>query len=258
MNISKAFAIAAHPDDIEFMMAGTLIRLGQVGYELHYMNIANGSCGSATLSRDEIVATRAAEAQAAARLIGATWHSPITDDLMVYYTPQLVARVAAVMREVQPEILLLPSPQDYMEDHINACRRGVTAAFCRGIKNFATDPPMPVTMPPMAVYHALPYGLCDPLRQPVASHFFVDIAPVLGLKRDMLACHASQKQWLDDSQGIDSYLQTMEDMMAEIGRQSGTFAYAEGWRRHSHLGFASVEFDPLSQALASAIVESGR
>ena len=42
----RVFAIAAHPDDIEFVMAGTMMLLDDAGYELHYMNIANGSCGS--------------------------------------------------------------------------------------------------------------------------------------------------------------------------------------------------------------------
>ena len=41
-NAKVAMAIAAHPDDIEFMMSGTLMRLGKEGWELHYMNIANG------------------------------------------------------------------------------------------------------------------------------------------------------------------------------------------------------------------------
>ena len=58
------FAVAAHPDDIEFMMAGTLFLLREAGYELHYMNIANGSCGTVTRSRDEIVAIRTEEARA--------------------------------------------------------------------------------------------------------------------------------------------------------------------------------------------------
>ena len=44
MKTKHAFAIAAHPDDIEFQMAGTLILLQRAGYEIHYMNIANGSC----------------------------------------------------------------------------------------------------------------------------------------------------------------------------------------------------------------------
>ena len=62
--MKRAFAIAAHPDDIEFHMAGTLILLGRAGYELHYMTIANGSCGTTQYSRDEIIRIRRAEAQA--------------------------------------------------------------------------------------------------------------------------------------------------------------------------------------------------
>ena len=37
-----AFAVVAHPDDIEFHMAGTLLLLGQAGFELHTMTVANG------------------------------------------------------------------------------------------------------------------------------------------------------------------------------------------------------------------------
>ena len=44
--MKRVFAVAAHPDDIEFFMSGTLMRLGEVGYELHYMNLADGCCGS--------------------------------------------------------------------------------------------------------------------------------------------------------------------------------------------------------------------
>ena len=42
-----AIAIGAHPDDIEFYMAGTLLLLKQAGYAIHYMTLANGNCGSA-------------------------------------------------------------------------------------------------------------------------------------------------------------------------------------------------------------------
>ena len=44
------FAMACHPDDIEFMMGGTLILLKEAGYRIHVMNLANGSCGSALVS----------------------------------------------------------------------------------------------------------------------------------------------------------------------------------------------------------------
>ena len=52
------------------------------------------------------------------------------------------------------------------------------------------------------------------------------------------------KQWLDQSQGMDSYLKAMDDMSAEVGRRSGQFNHAEGWRRHLHLGFSANDDDP--------------
>ena len=65
----------------------------------------------------------------------------------------------------------------------------------------------------------------------------------------MLSCHKSQKEWLDHSQGLDSYLDTMDEMDREVGRMSKRFRYAEGWRRHSHLGYSPIEHDPLAEAL---------
>ena len=63
------FAVAAHPDDIEFMMAGTLFLLNQLGCDIHYMNIANGDCGTASLDRREIADIRKLESQNAAQML---------------------------------------------------------------------------------------------------------------------------------------------------------------------------------------------
>jgi len=248
-----AFAVGAHPDDIDFLKAGTLILLGEAGYELHYMNLANGSCGSATMDKQQTVAVRTEESRNSAATAGAAFHEPLVDDLQIYYTPELVAKLCAIVRRVNPEILLIPSPQDYMEDHTNTARLMVTAAFCRNMRNFPTDPPTPPIDSRMAVYHCMPYGLKDPLRNEVHPHLYVDISSVIDRKRKMLACHRSQKEWLDHSQGLDSYLKTMEQMSAQMGKMSGLFAYAEAWRRHSHLGFADEDFDPLSDALGTLV-----
>ena len=64
----RAFAIAAHPDDIEFVMAGTLLQLRDAGYEIHYLNIANGCCGSSGTDAATTASTRPCEAMAASRL----------------------------------------------------------------------------------------------------------------------------------------------------------------------------------------------
>ena len=248
-----ALAAAAHPDDIEFMMAGTMIHLKRAGYELHCLNIANGSCGTATLGRDEIVEIRTGEAKTAAARLGAVFHPPLVDDLEIYYTPELVQKLTAVVRQVRPNVLLLQSPQDYMEDHTNSCRLMVTAAFCRGMKNLASNPSAPPAINPMAVYHALPYGLCDSLRRPVQAELYVDVTDVLTEKRDLLAAHRSQKEWLDESQGLDSYLTTMEEMCKEVEKRADVFAAAEGWRRHSHQGFGDEEYNPLADALGERV-----
>lgn len=252
-----AMAVAAHPDDIEIMMAGTLILLKQAGCEIHYMNVANGSCGSMTMSKEETIATRTVEAENAAALVGATFHPPLVDDIDVLYEQSLISKLCAIVREVNPRILLLPSPQDYMEDHQNASRLMVTAAFCRNMPNYTTDPPTPHIESEMCLYNALPFGLVDQLRIPVRPDFFVDIHSILPKKREMLACHKSQKEWLDESQGHDNYLKMMEEQAELVGQKSGTFAYAEGWRKHSHLGFGSAEFDPLHDLLPEYITSSG-
>lgn len=247
---TTVFAMACHPDDIEFMMAGTLQLLKAAGCVLHYMNLTNGSCGSTQYSRDQIVRIRHQEGQNAAAYLGAVYHESLVDDLEVYYTPELVRKVTAVVRRIRPDIMLLPSPEDYMEDHMNTCRIGVTAAFCRGIPNYPTDPPTEPTYQNVVLYHALPYGLQNGLRRRILPDFCVDITSVIDDKERMLACHESQKLWLDQSQGLNSYLQTMREMSAEVAAMTGKGRYAEGWRRHSHLGFSAVQTDPLMEILA--------
>jgi LmbE family N-acetylglucosaminyl deacetylase len=250
----RAFAVAAHPDDIEFVMAGTLILLGAAGYELHYMNIANGCCGSAVESAEHTASRRAREAMAAADSIGAEFHPSLVNDLEIFYDHDTLARLAAVMRAVAPQIVLTHAPVDYMEDHTNACRLAVSAAFARGMPNYPTRPASEPTEQPVTIYHAQPHGNRDPLGQLVRPSVFVDIGRVIDRKTAMLACHESQQQWLDASQGLNSYLQAMKDLSREVGHLSGRFEYAEGWRRHLHLGFCAAEADPLVEALESAVL----
>lgn len=252
-----AFAVASHPDDIEFGMAGTLVLLRRAGYETHYMNIANGCCGSTTMAAAATAATRRDEARAAAEVLGATWHEPVVDDLAVFYDRETTSRLCAVMREVAPEILLVHSPVDYMEDHQNAARLAVTAAFCRGMPNFPTIPPRDTITHDITIYHANPAGNRDPLRRLVRAGLYVDIEPVMEKKRAALACHASQRAWLDESQKVDSYIDAMAEQAREVGRMSGRYAHAEGWRRHYHLGFCAEGADPLHEALkGSSVVDA--
>lgn len=249
MSQKSVIAIAAHPDDIEFLMAGTLLMLGKAGFETHYLTLANGNCGSTRHNASETRRIRAAEARSAAKILGARFHPNLTNDLEIIYTLELMQRLAAIIRQVNPTIVLTHSPQDYMEDHTNTCRLAVSAAFARGMPNFKTRPPKPALMSEVTVYHAMPAGLRDPLRKRIVPGGFVNTTEVHKTQRDALAAHRSQQTWLDESQGMNSYLQTMEDMAREVGRMSKRFKFAEGWRRHLHLGFCSSAADPLRTAL---------
>lgn len=245
----RVFAVAAHPDDIELCMAGTLVLLARAGWDVHYMNIGNGSCGSTELDAETIAAIRLREAQNAARRLGATFHPPLVPDIEIFYERRLLTRLAAIVREVAPDVLLLPSPQDYMEDHMNAARLMVTAAFTRAMPNYATDPPRDPIAKPVVLYHAQPYGGRDGMNRRIRPDFLVNIGATIDEKTALLAEHKSQKEWLDRSQGVDAYLEAMRAQARAMGALSGCFEYAEGWRRHNPLGFCAPDANPLRETL---------
>jgi len=249
-------AIAAHPDDIEFLMAGTLLLLGQRGFELHYMTVSSGNCGSMTMSPEKTRRVRRGESIAAAKILGAEYHKSLTDDLEIFYDVRTLRRLAAVIREVGPNILLVPSPQDYMEDHTNTSRLAVTAAFARGMPNFRAVPSRKPVDCDLALYHGMPHGLRDQLRQPIVPELFVNTESVHARKREALAAHNSQKAWLDATQGMDSYLHVMDEMSLELGGMSRRFKHAEGWRRHLHYGFSVRDEDPLSEVLGELVLKN--
>ncbi len=247
----SVLAIAAHPDDIEFTMSGTLLRLIELGWNAHYFNIANGCCGTQTMTVEECAAVRLQEAQAAAKLLSAEFHPPICNDLEIFYDKPTMAKVSALVRRVKPQIILTHAMSDYMEDHQNTARLAVFAAFSRGMPNWTSSPKEQTFFEDIAVYHAQPHGNRTPTNQPVTPEFFIDTSDLMSRKRKLLECHASQNTWLDESQGMSSYLQTMSDLNAEVGQMSGRFEFAEGWTQHLHLGLAArTEFDPLGESLS--------
>ncbi|MCF7788111.1 MAG: PIG-L family deacetylase [Prosthecobacter sp.] len=245
----SALAIFAHPDDIEFVAAGTLLLLKERGWDIHYINLCTGNGGSVQMDGPTTTQKRLEEGREAARILGATFYPPICDDLELTYSVPNLRKVAAIVRMAQPSIVLTHAPADYMEDHMQASRLAVTAAFSHCIPNFQTDPHLPSYSHDVTVYHAMPHGQCDPLRQKLQAGQYVDTTTVHTRKRESLAAHESQKHWLDVSQGMDSYLISMDESALAMGRLSGRFEYAEGWRRHLHLGFSAKEIDPLKDAL---------
>src|SRR2546425_434712 len=184
---SIAIAIGAHPDDIEFYMAGTLVLLRRAGWQTHYLNVGNGCCGSVQYDARHTRVVRRTEAKCAAKTLGAHFHESLCNDLEIFYESKLLRRLAAVIREVKPNVVLTHAPVDYMEDHTNTSRLVVTAAFAHAMPNFRSAPPRSVAEYDVTVYHAMPHGLRDPLRRLVKPGAFVNTASVQGIKRAALA-----------------------------------------------------------------------
>jgi len=243
--MKTAIAIAAHPDDIEMMMAGTLLLLKKAGYDIHYLNLSRGDCGSIEYPSATIKKIRLAEAKEAAGILGAYFHPPFCNDLEIGYDIKTLRRVASIIREVKPTIVLTHSPEDYMEDHVNTGRLAVTACFARGMRNFTTLPATPFDNYNCTIYHSLPHTLTDNFRKRIIPGAYVNTNSVHKTKLKALKAHQSQQSWLDTSQKMNSYLQTMEDVSLQVGKLSKQFTHAEGWRRHSHTGFCEVNDDPL-------------
>ncbi len=252
----SVLAIFAHPDDVEFYAAGTMLQLAKRGWDLHYFDLCAGNGGSVQMDGPTTATVRLAEAQEAARLLGAKFYPPVVNDMTLTYDIEVMRKIAAVIRQSKADIILTHALSDYMEDHMTCARLAVSAAFTHGMPNFDTVPPAPPYAHDVTIYHAMPHGLRDPLRQKVRAGLYVDTSAQHAEAKQALGAHASQKDWLDKSQGMDSYLATLDAMSLLVGKLSGQFTYAQGWRRHLHLGFSATNIDPLRDALgADALVD---
>jgi LmbE family N-acetylglucosaminyl deacetylase len=240
-------SILAHPDDAEFLCAGTLIRLQREhGWQVHIASMTPGDCGSSELPPEAIARSRRGEGAQAAALMGATYHCLEERDLLIAYGEQTLEKVTRLLRLVQPDVVLTHSPTDYMLDHEMTSQITRAAAFAAPIPNFlAGRLPRPLPHIPH-LYYCDPVELKDPFGRDVDPDFAIDISGVIDLKAQMLAAHASQREWLLRHHGMDHYVQTMKDCSARRGREHGV-AYAEGFRQHR--GHSYPQDNILAEAL---------
>src|SRR5262249_5851015 len=137
-------SVLAHPDDAEFLCAGTLIRLAQERrWQVHIASMTPGDCGSVELSAEKISAVRREEGARAAAMIGATYHCLEERDLRIYYADGPLEKVVRLLREVRPRVVLTHSPADYMLDHEMTSVLTRAAAFAAAVPNFMAEREMP-------------------------------------------------------------------------------------------------------------------
>lgn len=245
MNI---IAITAHPDDVEFQCAGTLILLKKLGHKIAIATINNGSCGSAELGPEKIAAIRAGEARRAADLIGAEYFCADVNDLESVFSNEIRRRVCEIVRGFSPDIILTHFPDDYMSDHEIACRLARDATFTATLRNYSTGAkaPAPKLEHIPCLYYCLPLEGRDHFGGKILPEFVVDISGAIEKKAEMLCCHASQREWLRKQHGMDEYIEFMRRESRRIGAIVG-FGCGEGFIQH--LGHAYPRKNILAELL---------
>ena len=228
----KILAIHAHPDDWEILAGGTLTLLAQAGHELTVVTMTDGDCGTKTHSREEIGLLRRAEAAQAAGMIGATYEWAGFHDLSIFVDDPSRRRVTALVRRLRPEIVLTSAPVDYMCDHEATSALVRDACFAVGAPNYrAADDDHAVLDHIPALYYMDPVEGVDRDGRPVAPDFVVNVTTTFTRKRELLACHDSQRTWLQAHHGMDNYLITMEQWTRRRGQDAG-FDFGEGFRQY--------------------------
>jgi LmbE family N-acetylglucosaminyl deacetylase len=250
----RLVVVMAHPDDAEIEVGGTLFHLKAQGWEVGIITMTAGDCGSTSLRSDEIARTRHREAQAAADFLGASYSCAGFMDVEVFTNAENMRKVVEVLRLMEPDVIVTHSPVDYMLDHEETSRLVRGAAFAVTIPNYQTRNGVPakISRTKPALYYCDPQEGIDIFGKPVYPQFYVDISAQLSKKSEMLAFHASQREWLRAQHGMDEYLDQVTDWASKCGGQCG-FRYAEGLRQH--LGHGYPKEPVLQQALAPYVCE---
>lgn len=249
----RILAIHAHPDDVEFLCAGTLALLREFGHHVTIATMSPGDCGSAEHDAEAIARIRREEAREAAAVIGAECLCLEFRDLAIFNDDDSRRRVVETLRRARPDIVLTSSPVDYLCDHEATSRLVRDACFVAPVPNYVTKQwePAPRLKNIPHLYYIDPIEGIDHFGQPQPVGFHVDVTRVFETKRKMLACHASQRNWLLAHHGMDEYLESQQRWGAHRGKEVGV-EQAEGFRQY--LGHAY----PQTNLLLELIGQDGR
>lgn len=236
-------AFMAHPDDAEILCGGTLIRLRQLGWEIHIATCSAGDCGTMDKNTWEISAIRTEEARQAAARIGGTYHCLDERDGFIVYDKPTLRKAFDLFRRIAPTLVFTHAHSDYLIDHEQASMLARAASFMYGTPNVSVFPRLPDSRIPHLYYCDAVEGV-DPLGRPVEPTTLVDVSMVMEKKLEALACHASQREWLRAHHGMDEYLESTRHHAKMRGSALGV-EYAEAFVQHK--GHAYPRTDLLAE-----------
>src|SRR5882672_9916039 len=122
-------AIAAHRDDVEQTCGGTLLKMSSLGHSTGILDLTKGELGTRGTAED-----RANEADAAAKILKVSWRNALDiPDGRVENTWENRLKIAQVIREQRPRVVILPYWKGRHPDHYTCSTLGYEACFLAGL-----------------------------------------------------------------------------------------------------------------------------
>ena len=201
-------ALAAHRDDVEQTCGGTLLKMAQLGYRTGILDLTQGEMGTRGTAE-----SRASEAAEAARILRVSWrHALDIPDGRVENTWENRLKVARVIRETRPRVLILPYWKGRHPDHYTASILGYEASFLAGLKKIDLAPNNEPHRPFKIIYATLYYD--------IRPTFVVDITAQFDRKMAAIRCYASQ---FDGAKAAGEIFPTGQDLYSLVETQNAHY-----------------------------------
>jgi bacillithiol biosynthesis deacetylase BshB1 len=209
-------AIAAHRDDVEQTCGGTLLKMAQRGQRTGILDLTQGEMGTRGTAED-----RAREACDAARILGAGWRRALDlPDGRVENTWENRLKVASVIRETRPRVVILPYWKGRHPDHYTCSVLGYEACFLAGLAKLdsSSTPHRPFKI----IYATLYYDVRPTFVVDISAQFEQKFASILAYK----------SQFSDQEAGKDLFpahdeIHARVESMARFYGALGGVTYAE-------------------------------
>lgn len=184
--------VGPHPDDCAIKAGGIATKFVEAGHDVTFLSVTDGSAGHHEMGRQELAARRKRETEAVAETLGIDYDVFDIEDGLLEPTMANRRRIIRFIREVDPDLVLGPRPNDYHPDHRYCAQLLRDAAYMLIVPNVCPDTP-PLDENPVFGYVADHFQKPAPFQPDVV----VDVTDVEDSKIDALHCHESQMyEWL--------------------------------------------------------------
>jgi LmbE family N-acetylglucosaminyl deacetylase len=219
----RVLAVVAHPDDADYLCAGTLARALTDGAQIGVCVLCQGDRGQPSPPLPDLAARRRQEMAAAAEVLGATVLFGEISDGHLADVPEQRAVLVELYRRFRPTLVLAHAAEDYHTDHRAAGMLAEAASWYCTSRGHTSRSPVMEAQPTLWWMDTMNMAGFTP-------GFFIDISDYLDIKRRMLQCHSSQLQRAEDS-AFSPLEQQMLWQSRSRGAQAGVEA-AEAFRLH--------------------------